>query len=84
MIFLLYSAFLRPHLEYWVQACGSQHQKDAELLEQALRRAIKIIRGLEHLCYEERLRELHLFSMEKRRLREGLIVTSQYLKGAYI
>jgi len=42
-----------------------------------------MIRGLEHLCYEDRLRDLVLFSLEKRRLQEDLTEAFQYLQGAY-
>lgn len=78
-----YSVLVGSHLVYFIQFWDPHQKKDVELLGQVQRRALKMIRGPEHLSYGETLKELGLFSLLKRRLCGDLTVAFQHLKEAY-
>ena len=76
----LFKVFVRPHLEYCIQACTPTLRRDIETLEKVQRRATKLVPSLRNLPYEDRLRRLNLPTLEERRKRGDLIETFKILK----
>ncbi len=70
---LLYKTFIRPHLEYSIQATHPILCRDAEALEKIQKLALKFVKRLRHVPYEAALKQLRLFSLTHRRIRGDLI-----------
>ena len=81
LIISLYKTIVRPHLEYCIQAWRPYHKKDIYELKIVHRRATKLLPELKHLCYERRLLERRLTTLETRRLRGDLIQVFKILNG---
>jgi len=80
---LLYKSMIRSHLEY-AQTVWSPHKvKLIEALEKVQKRATKILPGLRHLSYSQRLQKLHLPTLVYRRARGDMIEVFKILHGYY-
>ena len=77
----LYNSYVRPHLEYCIQAWRPYHRGDIDMLEKVQRRATKLIPSLRRLSYEDRLRELNMFSFERRCERGDMIEVYKIFNG---
>ena len=78
---ILYTTYVRPHLEYCLQAVGPYMVQDFQLLERVQRRATKLVKQIRHLPYKQRLRKLRIPSIEERALRGDLIEAYKILTG---
>ena len=77
----LYKALVRPRMEFAIQAWSPYLRKDISKLERVQRRATKLIPSIAHLTYQERLIQLNMTTLEKRRERGDMIEVFKILKG---
>jgi len=79
----LFTALVRPHLEFANVVWSPRLIKDTKLIEGVQRRATKLVNNLKSLSYEERLRSIDLPSLVFRRIRGDMIEAYKYTHGFY-
>ena len=78
---VFYNTYVRPHIEYCVQAWAPYYKKDIQILEKIQRRATRLVPTLRALPYRERLKKPGMLSLSQRRLRGDLTETFKIMKG---
>ena len=77
----LYKVYVRPHLEYCIQAWSPYTKVDKDKLEKVQRRAVNMVAGLKGKTYEQKLKEVGLTTLEERRERGDMIQTFRIIHG---
>ena len=77
----LYKTYVRPHLQYCQAAWAPWLEADKKLLEKVQERAIRMISNLRGRCYQDRLKEVGMTTLEERRRRGDMIATYRILTG---
>ena len=77
----LYKVYVRPHLEYCVQAWRPYWKADKDKLEKVQIRAVNMVSGLKGRSYLDKLKEVNLTTLEERRERGDMIQTFRIVQG---
>ena len=77
----IYAQYVRPHLEFAIQAWAPWQRGDIELLEDVQRRMVRQVTGLQGRTYEEKLGELGMETLEKRRRTQDLVQAHKIIHG---
>lgn len=81
ILMALYKTLVRPHLEYCTAAWSPYYVRDKVLLERIQHRFTRMVPGLRHLEYADRLQRLGLWTLEERRNRSDLLEVFRMLRG---
>lgn len=77
----LYSTYIRPHLEFAVQAWCPNSKGDIQVIERVQRRATKIPHCLKNMRYEDRCEQMGIVKLTERRMRGDLIQMFKLSRG---
>jgi hypothetical protein len=77
----LYKQYVRPHLEFAIQAWSPWTQQDKETLEKVQRKVVGMVSGLKGTSYEQKLEELGLTTLEERRHQADMLQVFKIMTG---